>query len=48
MNDNRDKKMIVRLTVEEHKDYKNFCDKNGYTLSKRIRMLIKNDIKSND
>lgn len=41
---NKDRKLIVRMTDNEHTQYKDYCDNNGYTMSKRLRLLIEKDI----
>jgi hypothetical protein len=40
----KESRLIVRMTDVEHKTYKDYCDKNGYTMSKRVRLLIDKDI----
>lgn len=45
---NKEKGLIVRLTPEEHKQFKEYCEKNGYSMSKRLRLLITMDIKKHD
>jgi len=35
---------VIRTSVDFKEKYKNFCDDNGYTLSKRIISLMKNDL----
>lgn len=38
-------KMInIRIDSELSDEFKKFCEKNGYSISKRIRTLIKNDL----
>jgi len=38
-------KMInIRIDQETNENFKLHCIKNGYSISKRIRILIKNDI----
>lgn len=34
----------IRITSELNNKFKNHCKKNGYSISKRIRILIENDI----
>lgn len=41
---NKNRKLIVRMTDNEHDCYKHYCDNNGYTMSKRLRLLIEKDI----
>jgi len=40
-----DKLMNVRIPTKLHEDYKQFCEDASYTLSKRIRKLMENDLK---
>jgi len=39
-----DKLMNIRIPKKLHKDYKDFCEENSFTMSKRIRKLMENDI----
>ena len=41
----QDKNLTIRISKELSDKYKYMCDKNGYTLSKRLRMLLEYDIK---
>lgn len=41
-----DKTIIVRINDELLNEYKKLLDKNGMNLSKRIKLLIKNDIET--
>ena len=41
---NKERKVLVRLTEESDNKFINNCDSNGYTMSKRIRLLIEKDI----
>ncbi len=44
MKKNLKTKMInVRMEIKDYENFKNFCKKNGYSISKRIRILMKND-----
>lgn len=36
----------IRLEYEFKKKYLEYCKVNGYTLSKRIRILLENDMKN--
>lgn len=36
--------LIIRIDDELKKQYKKYCDDNGYTLSKRIIALIKKEL----
>jgi len=38
--------LAVRLDAVLKSDYLKFCKDNGYSLSKRIRVLLKNDMKN--
>lgn len=38
----------VRIEPKLYNDYKKHCNKNGFSISKRIRILLENDIKKND
>ena len=42
---NKERKILVRLTEDSANVFINYCDKHGYTMSKRIRLLIENDLK---
>jgi hypothetical protein len=42
---NKERKILVRLTEESANEFINHCDNNGYTMSKRIRLLIEKDLK---
>ena len=37
-------KLTIRVNDEFRKKYKEFCDKKGYSLSKRIRLLLEHDM----
>ena len=38
-------KMVnIRINDSMWKNFKNFCDEKGYSISKRIRILIENDM----
>jgi len=40
-------KMInIRIDADINNMFQNHCKKNGYSISKRIRVLIENDMKS--
>lgn len=41
----KEKNIIVRLPEELLSEYKNLCEENGYSMSKRIRSYILNEIK---
>jgi|688.fasta_scaffold918520_2 hypothetical protein len=36
----------IRMTKEFKDEFKLFCDKNGYSMSKRIRLIMKEDMTS--
>jgi hypothetical protein len=40
----KDRKIIIRLTENMANDYINHCNNNGYTISKRLRLLVEKDI----
>jgi hypothetical protein len=42
---NKDRKIIIRLTNDLANDFINHCDNNGYTMSKRLRLFVEKDIK---
>ncbi len=44
---NKNTFFIIRVDDKFKKTYKDYCDDNGYTLSKRILSLIKKDIENN-
>ncbi len=44
---NKDTHLVIRISKEFKKQYKDYCEDNGYTLSKRILSLIKKDIENN-
>jgi antitoxin component of RelBE/YafQ-DinJ toxin-antitoxin module len=35
----------IRINKELKKEYVEYCDKNGYSLSKRIKLLLELDLK---
>jgi len=41
---NKERRILVRLTEESANNFINHCDNNGYTMSKRIRLLIEKDL----
>lgn len=44
MNKQKSTQIVIRSEIEFKKNYKKFCEDNGYTMSKRIISLIKNDL----
>jgi hypothetical protein len=44
----KEKKVLINIRIEKDviKNYKIHCDKNGYSLSKRIRTLINKDLEN--
>ena len=44
--ENKDAVIILRLDLVLKSDYLKFCKDNGYSLSKRIRVLLENDMKN--
>jgi antitoxin component of RelBE/YafQ-DinJ toxin-antitoxin module len=43
---NKEAVIILRLEQNLKTDYLRFCKENGYSLSKRIRVLLENDMKN--
>ena len=41
---NKDSVVLVRLTPQIHKEFSDYCDNNGYSMSKRIRLFIEKDL----
>lgn len=41
------KKLTIRISEDLSEKYKIFCNENGFSQSKRIRLLLENDIKNN-
>ncbi len=41
---NKTKHLVVRISKEFKDQYKNYCDDNGYTISKRVLSLLKRDM----
>lgn len=41
---NKDSVVLVRLTPQIHKEFLDYCDENGYSMSKRIRLFIEKDM----
>ena len=44
----KDKQIIVRVNDELKNSFDLFCKKNGYSPSKRLRILIEMDIQNNN
>jgi len=44
MKNNKNKMINIRIDEVFYKKYKKFCETNGYSISKRIRVLIEKDI----
>ena len=44
----KEKKVLINVRIEKNiiENYKVHCDKNGYSLSKRIRILINRDLEN--
>jgi hypothetical protein len=40
----RDTQIVIRSLIEFKGQYKKFCEDNGYTMSKRIISLMKEDL----
>ncbi len=47
LNDQKEKDttMTFRIESELKKEYLEFCEKNGYSYGKRLRLLMKKDLK---
>lgn len=43
-NRNMDRKILIRLTQERANEFINYCNENGFTMSKRLRLLIEKDM----
>ena len=43
----KNKMINIRVDVNEYEKFKEYCLKNGFSISKRIRILMKNDINGN-
>lgn len=41
----KEKNMIIRMSEELLSEYKSMCEKKGYSMSKRIRNYISDEIK---
>lgn len=41
---NKETKLSIRLDKNIRENYHDFCNKNGYSLSKRLRLLIEKDM----
>lgn len=51
MEKNKDLKIrpiIIKLSETLANEFISYCDTNGYTMSKRIRLLIERDLKANN
>lgn len=46
MKTQNDEFLHIRLPSELKKQYEKYCDENGYSLSKRIRLLMEKEIKN--
>jgi hypothetical protein len=40
----KNRPIVVKLTDDLAKKFINYCDINGYTISKRVRLLIEHDM----
>ena len=47
MKENKEAVLTIRLDEELKLNYLNFCKEKGYSLSKRIRVLLENELKNN-
>lgn len=47
MDKNEDDIVLINLRVKKklRDQFKEYCDKNGYSVSKRLRLLIENEMK---
>ena len=43
----KDKQMIVRVSESLKNKFEKHCEENGYSISKRLRLLIQSDIQTN-
>lgn len=41
-----DKQLLVRVTKELKDEFDNYCKQRGYSVSKRLRILIEEDVKN--
>lgn len=41
---NKEEKITFRLPIELSDNFKEYCKINGYSLSKRLRILMENDM----
>lgn len=39
------KRLVARLTQEEHDEFAEMCKREGYSMSKRLRTLVNRDVK---
>ena len=44
MKDNKNKQFIVRVTEETKNNFDKYCEETGFSPSKRLRVLIENDV----
>ena len=44
--DDKDVVWPIRMKQNLKNDFKNHCDRNGYSMNKRIKILIEGDIKN--
>ena len=44
----QDKNMSIRINQELLEKYKNFCEKHGYSMSKRLKNFIKQELKKDE
>jgi len=40
----KEKNLITRISESKLKEYKELCEKRGFTMSKRIRQFVENEI----
>lgn len=44
MNNNKERQMIFLTTEKMAKEFIAYCDKNGFSISKRLRLFIEKDM----
>jgi len=41
---NKEKSLVIRLDIDLHDQYKKMCEKNGFSMSKKIRTFIESEL----
>lgn len=41
---NKERRILVRLTEDKANEFIEYCNENGFTMSKRLRLLIEKDM----